>query len=206
MARKIDAITLLDAHGNLYRGLPRVLGRTFVVPADGYSGPSVSAGCGVAYFLGNRMAAWLSNAHGLTMNSRAITYYLDGRQGEWATSAFLITLGVAILIWPIIAHGSILQVLVGNIGAVATAILFIITGMIGIAALIINGRSLKIGPHVRSLTSIVRMVIWASFTLSMFRVSLIQGFPSPMVLFFGYFTIAEAYTPYRAILDVRTGS
>lgn len=140
------------------------------------------------------------------MASRSITYYLDGRQGEWATSAFLLTLGTAILIWPVIAHGSILRVLVSNIGPISTAFLFIVIGMIGIAALIINGRSLKIGPHARSLMAIIRMVIWASFTLSMFRISFEQGFPSPMVFFFGYFTIAEAYTPYRAVLDVRIGS
>lgn len=140
------------------------------------------------------------------MNSRSITYYLDGRHIEWAVSAFLITLGAAILIWPVIAHGSILNVLVSNFGSLAVAFIFIITGTVGIVALIVNGRSLKAGPHARSLMAIVRMVIWASFTLSMFRVSLNQGFPSPMVFFFGYFTLAEAYTPYRAVLDVRTSS
>lgn len=140
------------------------------------------------------------------MNSRSITYYMDGRQIEWAMSAFLITLGVAMLVWSAIARGSILQVLVGNIGAIGTALLFIIIGMIGIVALVVNGRSIKIGPHARSIMAIVRMVIWASFTLSMSRVSLQQGFPSPMVFFFGYLTLAEAYTPYRAVLDVRPGS
>lgn len=142
----------------------------------------------------------------ITMASRSITYYADGRQLEWLVSAFLITLGVAMLVWPKIAQGSILQVLVGNIGAVRTAVLFVIIGMIGIAALIINGRSLKIGPQSRSIIAIVRMVIWAAFTLAMFRVSVEQGFPSPMVFFFGYMTMAEAYTPYRAVLDVRTSS
>lgn len=140
------------------------------------------------------------------MASRSITYYLDGRRLEWAMSASLLTVGVAMLVWPKVAHGSILQVLVGNIGSLGTALLFIVSGMVGIAALIINGRSLKVGPHARSLIAIVRMVIWASFTLSMIRVSIEQGFPSPMVFFFSYFTIAEAYTPYRAVLDVRPGS
>lgn len=139
------------------------------------------------------------------MTSRSITYYLDGRQLEWMASAFLITLGVAILVWPKIAHGSILQVVVSNLGPIGAALLFIVSGTIGIAALIINGRSLKIGPQVRSLMAIARMVIWASFTLSMFRVSVDQGFPSPMVFFFYYLTMAEAYTPYRAVLDVRSG-
>lgn len=121
-------------------------------------------------------------------------------------SASLVTVGVTMLVWPKVSHGSILQVLVGNIGSFGTALLFVVSGLVGIAALIINGRSLKIGPHARSLIAIVRMVIWASFTLSMVRVSFDQGFPSPMVFFFGFFTIAEAYTPYRAVLDVRTGS
>lgn len=139
------------------------------------------------------------------MVSRSITYYLDGRQLEWLVSAFLITTGVAMVVWPEVSHGSILQVLVGNIGAVATALLFVIIGVVGIAALIVNGRSRKVGPHARSLISIVRLVIWASFTLSMFRVSLAQGFPSPMVFFFYFLMMAEAYTPYRAVLDVRSG-
>lgn len=139
------------------------------------------------------------------MVSRSVTYYLDGRQLEWLVSAFLITTGVAMMIWPEVSHGSILQVLVGNLGSMTTALLFVIVGLIGIVALTVNGRSRKVGPHARSVVAIVRMVIWASFTLSMFRVSLAQGFPSPMVFFFYFVMMAEAYTPYRAVLDVRSG-
>jgi len=140
------------------------------------------------------------------MTTRAITHYLDGRQQEWALSVALVLVGVAILVWPKVAHGSILAVLVGSIGPILTALLFVMTGLAGMAALIANGNSLRLGPHIRSITAIVRMVIWASFTLSMARVSIEQGFPSPMVFFFGVFTIAEAYTPYRAVLDVRLDS
>lgn len=140
------------------------------------------------------------------MASRSITYYLDNRVPEWFGSAYLISQGVAILVWPKSAHGSILQVLVSNIGDIGTALLFIATGLVGIVALIFNGRSLRIGPHARSLTAIMRMVIWASFTLAMYRISKEQDFPSPMAIFFGLLTIAETYTPYRAVLDVRTGS
>jgi hypothetical protein len=140
------------------------------------------------------------------MTARAITHYLDGRQLEWALSVSLLSVGIAILVWPKVAHGTILAVLVGAIGPILTALLFVATGLAGMAALIANGNSLRMGPHIRSITAIVRMVIWASFTLSMARVSVDQGFPSPMVFFFGVFTIAEAYTPYRAVLDVRNGS
>lgn len=140
------------------------------------------------------------------MVSRAVTYYFDGRRLEWLGSAYLILQGSAILIWPKSAHGSILQVLVGNIGDIGTALLFIAVGLIGGIALVANGRSLKLGPHVRSLTAIARMVIWASFTMAMYRISKEQGFPSPMVIFFGLVTIAETYTPYRAVLDVRNSS
>ena len=140
------------------------------------------------------------------MISRSITYYLDARRLEWLGSAYLILQGLAIMVWPKSAHGSILQVLVGNIGGLGTAVLFVLAGFIGGAALIANGRSLKIGPHVRSLTAIVRMVIWASFALAMYRISVEQGFPSPMAIFFALLMVAEAYTPYRAVLDVRSGS
>ena len=140
------------------------------------------------------------------MTSRSITYYLDARRLEWLGSVYLILQGMAILVWPKSAHGSILQVLVGNIGDAGTALLFILTGLIGAVALIANGRSHKVGPHARSLIAIVRMVIWASFALAMYRISKEQGFPSPMAIFFGLATIAETYTPYRAVLDVRNGS
>lgn len=140
------------------------------------------------------------------MASRPITYYLDARRLEWLGSVYLVLQGVAILVWPKSAHGSILQVLVSNIGRDGTAVLFILTGLVGIIALIANGRSSKVGPHARSLTAIVRMVVWASFTIAMYRISKEQGFPSPMAIFFGLVTIAEAYTPYRAVLDVRPGS
>jgi uncharacterized membrane protein YeaQ/YmgE (transglycosylase-associated protein family) len=140
------------------------------------------------------------------MPSRPITNYLDARRLEWLGSAYLILQGATILTWPNSSHGSILQVLIGNIGAIQTALLFLFVGLVGAVALVVNGRSLKIGPHVRSLASIVRMVIWASFTLAMYRISRDQGFPSPMAIFFALVTIAEAYTPYRAVLDVRPGS
>ncbi len=148
------------------------------------------------------------------MVSRSITYYVDGRRLEWLGSAYLTLQGLAILAWPQSAHGSILQVLVGNLGGIRTALLFIAAGLMGGAALIANGRSLKIGPHVRSIIAILRMVIWASFALSMYRVSVeqwiahpgTQFFLSPMAIFFGLVTIAETYTPYRAVLDVRPGS
>lgn len=140
------------------------------------------------------------------MASRSITYYLDARRLEWLGSVYLVLQGVAILVWPKSAHGSILQVLVSNIGAVGTALLFIVIGLAGVAALVANGRSLRIGPQVRSFTAIGRMVIWASFTLAMYRISIEQEFPSPMVIFFGLVTVAETYTPYRAVLDVRNSS
>lgn len=140
------------------------------------------------------------------MPSRPITSYLDARRLEWLGSVYLILQGTVILIWPKASHGSILQVLIGNIGAIQTALLFLFVGLVGVVALIVNGRSLKVGPHVRSVTAIVRMVIWASFTLAMYRISMDQRFPSPMAIFFALVTIAEAYTPYRAVLDVRTGS
>lgn len=138
------------------------------------------------------------------MTSRPVTNYLDGRQLEWWASVSLFLTGIAMMIFPKMMHNSISQVLVQNIGGYATAILYIIVGWLGIVALIVNGRSIKIGPHIRSITAIARMAIWFAFTLAMYRISEAQGFPSPMVFFFGLLTLIEAFTPYRAVLDVRS--
>lgn len=140
------------------------------------------------------------------MVSKPITYYLDARLFEWAFSVPMIMLGVSILIWPMIAQGSILRVLVLNIGEIATALAFVAIGITGIVALIANGSSLRIGPRLRSFSAIVRSILWLTFVLSMARVSINQGFPSPMVFFWSSFTGAEVYISYRAALDVRPHS
>jgi hypothetical protein len=140
------------------------------------------------------------------MVSRPITYYLDARLFEWAFSVPMIMLGVSILIWPMVAQGSILRVLVLSIGDIATALAFVIIGITGIVALIANGSSLRIGPRLRAFSAIIRSILWLTFVLSMARVSINQGFPSPMVFFWSSFTGAEVYISYRAALDVRPHS
>lgn len=112
-------------------------------------------------------------------------------------------LGLAMLIWPKMAKGSIVTVLIDIVGWPAAAIVFVLIGLFSVVALIVNGRSLAIGPRVRSICAILRSVLWAQFTLSMLHVSFVQGFPSPMVVFFSVFTAAEFYVVYRAVLDVR---
>ena len=135
---------------------------------------------------------------------RTVAHYLDARLFEWAFSLPMILLGISILVWPVIAQGSILRLLVTAIGVLWTAMVFIIVGVVGMVALIANGSSLRIGPRLRSFSAIVRSVLWISFALSMTRVSIEQGFPSPMVFFWSSFTGAEVYISYRAALDVRS--
>lgn len=137
------------------------------------------------------------------MRSRSIPDYLDVRLFEWAFSVPLVLLGVSILIWPKVAHGSILQVLVENVGPTSSALAFIIIGVVGIVALVANGKSLLIGPRLRALSAVVRSVLWLTFVLSMARVSLAQGFPSPMVFFWSSFAGTEVFISFRAAADVR---
>lgn len=129
---------------------------------------------------------------------------VDVRPWEWGFSIPSVFLGVSILVWPQTAHGSILQVLVDNIGSVFCALAFIVTGLVGIAALIANGQSRRIGPRLRALTAIVRAVLWLTFVLSMARVSYEQKFPSPMVYFWSAFAATELYIAFRAAADVRS--
>lgn len=138
------------------------------------------------------------------MTARSVTYYLDGRQLEWWASVSLFLTGSAMVLFPRMMHNSISQVLIQSIGDIPTALLFVVVGLLGMAALIANGSSVKIGPHIRSITAIVRMAIWCSFVIAMGRISMEQGFPSPMVFFFGTLTLVEGFTPYRAVLDVRS--
>jgi hypothetical protein len=134
---------------------------------------------------------------------RPITFYLDARLFEWAFSVPMIFLGVSILISPAIANGSILHVLVGSIGALLAALVFVAVGITGIVALIANGRSMRVGPRLRSLSAVIRSILWLTFTLSMVRVSIEQGFRSPMVFFWSSFIVTELYISFRAALDVR---
>lgn len=117
----------------------------------------------------------------------------------------MIALGVAMLLWPRMMHGSILQILLEILTSQIAAVLFLVLGMLRMAALIANGHSLRAGPRIRSWCAIVTAVLWAQFTLSMGKVSIEQGFPSPMVFFWSSFTFAEIYIAYRAVLDVRSG-
>ena len=132
-----------------------------------------------------------------------IPYYLDGRLFEWTFSVCSLSLGVGMLIWPKMAHGRIVRVLVELVGWPAVALVFFTVGFASIVALIVNGNSWTIGPRVRSICAIIRGILWGQFVTSMVYVSLDQGFPSPMVIFFSVFTASEFYIVYRAVLDVR---
>jgi hypothetical protein len=140
-----------------------------------------------------------------------IIYYLDTRLHEWLLSGSLTSIGLAMMIWPRMAEGSIFDVVErvlrsifgGNANTVLALLLFTIGGL-GMAALIANGGSLWIGPRIRSVAACARSILWASVVISMERVSEQQGFPSPMVFFFSLFTAGEVYISYRAVLDVRS--
>lgn len=147
----------------------------------------------------------------ITSSVKPLTHYLDARLFEWAFSVPMILMGLAILIWPMIAHGSILQVLgkffgwIG-FGSAGIGLTFVLVGITGLVALIANGNSHRIGPRLRSMSAVVRSVLWLTFVLSMARISIDQGFPSPMVFFWSSFAGAEIYISYRAALDVRPPS
>lgn len=137
---------------------------------------------------------------------RPAVFYLDGRLYEWSMGVAMLTFGGAMLAFPRMANGSILQILSYFLPSFALAFLFLNLGLLRIAALIANGNSMWIGPRIRSFVAAITAVLWTTFTLSMVRVSFEQGFPSPMVFYWGVFTLAEIYVAYRAALDVRTGN
>lgn len=107
------------------------------------------------------------------------------------------------LIAPNMKNGSIFSELERALSGEQIAWLFFILGGVSIFALIANGQSLVIGPRVRSICAIIRMILWAEFAVAMAQISFKppQDWLSPMVIFFGVFTWAEYYIAYRSVLD-----
>jgi hypothetical protein len=140
------------------------------------------------------------------MTPRPITYYLDGRLYEWVMGGAMVAFGFAMLLSPKMLHGSILSILAAMFASYVVGTIFLALGLLRMAALVANGRSMEIGPRIRSVVATICSALWTTFTLSMIRVSIDQGFPSPMVFFWGAFVLAEVYISYRAVLDVRSSS
>lgn len=140
------------------------------------------------------------------MTPRPITYYLDGRLYEWVMGGAMVSFGFAMLLSPKMLHGSILSILAAMFASYVVGTIFLALGLLRMAALVANGRSMEIGPRIRSVVATICSALWTTFTLSMIRVSIDQGFPSPMVFFWGAFVLAEVYISYRAVLDVRSSS
>lgn len=129
--------------------------------------------------------------------------HIEGRLFEWTMSVICLSLGLAMTCFPRMVGGSILQVLLFLVSPQQAIAIFLILGIVGTTALIANGASFKVGPRVRSICAIMRSMLWIQFALSMFIVSVKQGFPSPMIFVFPYLALSELYVVYRAVLDVK---
>lgn len=137
------------------------------------------------------------------MRRHGIQYYLDGRLFEWTFSVCCLIFGIGLLVFPTMSRGSIIRLLYDIVGWPLVGVIFFVVGVASVAALIVNGRSMSIGPRVRACCAIWRAGLWSEFALSMAHVSVVEGHLSPMVIFFSVFTASEFYVVYRAVLDVR---
>ena len=129
---------------------------------------------------------------------------LDTRFYEWVFSVFPAMLGGLILIQPKIATGSILVVAFGILGAYSLGVFLWLIGIVSIAALIANGRSMWIGPRLRVVCAIFRMLTWFSFVLSMSYLTHDVGHISPMMVAFSVTAGAEIVVVYLAGRHVRS--
>lgn len=129
---------------------------------------------------------------------------LDTRFWEWVFSVFPSVLGGLILVEPKIATGSILVVAFGIFGGFGLGMFLLSIGVIGIGALIANGRSLLIGPRLRVICAIFRMLTWFSFVLSMSFLTRDVGHISPMMVAFSCAAGAEIVVIYLASRHVRS--
>ena len=132
-----------------------------------------------------------------------IQYYLDGRLFEWAFSGGAFWLGISTLMWPeSITTGAFTQlVAVMSPGVVAAYALAV--SVAGFAALMTNGRSLVLGPIVRSFCATGRAYLWSQMAYALFLVGLTRPTPSIGLGFWAIFAVAELYVAFRAMVDVK---
>lgn len=133
-----------------------------------------------------------------------VTYLLDGRLFEWTFAIASLGLAVEILVWPDTVQASAFRWSTLAWGhSVLMGIVFLVVSVSRLVALAFNGRSEFVGPLTRSIMAGVSAVMWAQFALALFLLGMAQGLPSPGLPFWVMFSLAEIYTAYRAMIDVR---
>lgn len=133
-----------------------------------------------------------------------ITHLLDGRLYEWTFAIASLGLAVEILVWPETVQSSAFKWTTLAWGhSVLMGLVFLLVSVTRLVALAFNGRSKRVGPLTRSLMAGISAVMWAQFAFALFLLGLSNHAPSPGLPFWTMFTLAEIYTAYRAVLDVR---
>lgn len=131
-----------------------------------------------------------------------LRYYVDGRLFEWSMTVPMLALSVLSFIWPLTLRGSAFRWILAVGSPPLIEVTMFTISWAALIGLLLNGhavRGIRLGPIIRSATAVARAVIWVQFALALFRLSIIQGYPSPGLPFWLMFTVTELYVAYRAV-------
>lgn len=131
---------------------------------------------------------------------------LDGKLFEWAFNGGTFWLAVETFMRPESLTNGPFHRLTDFMHPVVVVIFSAIISIIGISALIYNGRSLIVGPMIRSVCAIGRAFLWSQFAYALYLLDPVNGNatqPSAGFEFWVVFTCAELYVAYRAMADVQ---
>jgi hypothetical protein len=133
-------------------------------------------------------------------------HHLEGRLFEWTMATAMVLLAAETFVWPRTLDASAFNWLTTLLPGSFIGVFLLLFGVIRVAALIANGRSLVYGPRVRALGALAGAVLWAQFDLALIAAYTVKGPPSPGIPFWFTFTLAELYSAYRAASDDRSRS
>lgn len=131
-----------------------------------------------------------------------LNYYVEGRAFEWVLACSMLFLSIEILIWPNTLDAKVFTLVLLFISNKAIGVLLFILGWAKFCGLVLNGQivaSIKIGPVIRAVASVLSSAMWAQFALSLLRISIERGRPSIILPFWVMFTIGELYVAYTTI-------
>lgn len=131
---------------------------------------------------------------------KLIRYYVDGRLFEWSMTLPMLLLSIMAFIWPQTLRSSAFQWIAVVMPIPVTETIMFLISWTALIGLLLNGHEwngTRIGPFIRSAAAIARAVIWAQFAWALFRLSCLQGFPSPGLPFWMMFAVTEIYVANR---------
>jgi hypothetical protein len=138
--------------------------------------------------------------------NRVMTQYVYGRLFEWTMAVNMTLLGLTCAVFPEALQVSAFRFMIFVGDPRLFGIVALVIGNVRVLALVINGRSIVYGPHVRAACAVFGTMIWFQMLAALVMYSITIGYPSPGVSNWLSLCIGELFAAYLAGRDVRRGA